>query len=1580
MNRSNIYLLLPATIAFSLCTYASEHIQIPGGEHPKTPWRIEQAKISPHTILERITDLKANLQENDVLFLDIDDTVLTTGRNKYKSPVTPNEKDIEKTLFSLKAKGVIVLYLTARDGRFADRTENHLRSIGIDPSGSIHWQSISSDYFQSSTGVKKLGGAISFRNGIIYAKPRKGVKGRIKGEALVAFLDFFKLNQDVQKKYGEESQRKRVRILDPSKIERLIFVDDLPENNESFVRALSNSSYQHIPRLSYVFKKQPSENRTGHTKPTGRQALNTPKKLYEYAVNPSTVFPDSILHLEYQETLAGGSSGVHIMKDRSGRIFTLKCSPRAGDIDHFKEELVSDLLVLLLSAPAPSFAIYDHRPVDKRLGDEQCPDYKPFYRLAEFIESSTATSVEKISEGLKKRFVIDAYLANWDVVAGRGKNVILGKKDGRLYSVDHGGALRYRARGQLKEESTSWKPDQVSEILSFRDPTKSKEGAQIYEGIKRDALIHQVRELLNNYQTGMVAKELRRLHAVLSIKDFTGLQRMLADRIVSLHQEFSAKDASKPIGIIAETHKQAIKGQSSAGVFLYTDIDGEPYTLLGQRRRHRWWGNFGGKSDIKDRFLSETAARETREESNQLISLLPMELDDHPSHDLYTLDGVYRMYFSPSHYVAAQKFIDALAKPKPHGDEYTDFLWVRVSDLLMAAISIDEAVMEEAQPTVKLKVAVQSLLNKEGNETKRDIILHPPLLKMLRQKPVLQALNNLVHKKPLGAQHTKGFAEEDAYLHQPIALDKSITKMSIKTKWPKVIPGQPICEPTSVNHKIMPLGQTANGDPIQMRTTIIGLQDNSIDKNAKRMIVEEQIVHSPLEDRERLNRAILAHGAVMAEMKSRTARNTYDNRENNSMKNRLLKRPMTQSEVHMKYMLKDRYVHVTDHNEENDIRANLFIFLTEVSKLKDRFAEIVVDEPLTDISHPLIDSLTQAWIQERKAENRGKVIAYHGVDPLIGSLYDIFTELRRQLMIIGFDETVVTRSLDLAFDGLFTMAEFQREQLLEQNASDVKIIDNYGDSYRNKGLSANPFLLGSDGHEGSSSVMYALKSGCKLLNNRHGFLEYIKRYLEVDFNTTDFFKILQNAGELNKRGRLFQFIYEPKIAEDLAYSSRAGGFIVALDKDLNDYKRGYSGVVGLIDNIRHNIDDTLSALGGKPDINDLQLRLFVEPNRTLNPSMVKVKKYWLKRPTEQDILDYEAKLKVFVKQITLQLLNKKTQLLRGTLRSVDATMDGLTPIQRLEKYVGEYSAGEKNHATVPAIGVTNALFHGDAAYFRSNSRALEQMSSLVEARPYINAAGKRLTFSPLEHALKRKHSGLLAVIKDYYNQEAHQQIAAHDLNLVLNAHRTTDTKLAMADFLLRQGAKLDQQRGRLLLDKSLKDREFQLSQILVEGGADDTIIDDKYIDDHDLLNTAVKHRNLWLIKYLRDRFPDLKIDDASIEYAVNGALRPSHFDTIRYLLEEKIIVPSTKLYARFSARYAKNRSDVNIEALGAFFAKIDTVKLADIDQHRGAVNGTVLYVTTDELWRHHKTLKKFIVSKMSKETTKELLSRLNNKK
>ena len=134
------------------------------------------------------------------------------------------------------------------------------------------------------------------------------------------------------------------------------------------------------------------------------------------------------------------------------------------------------------------------------------------------------------------------------------------------------------------------------------------------------------------------------------------------------------------------------KGKTGAGIFHYANIEGDIHFLLGERDDNKGCSNLGGGSD-EGETLDETAARESKEESNGIYAPHPRILKSQPFIDtIVEKKGspfLHRLYFQRIQYISPDVFIQKMNDPnlKAHNKEYTKFYWIKGFDLLSAVIS-----------------------------------------------------------------------------------------------------------------------------------------------------------------------------------------------------------------------------------------------------------------------------------------------------------------------------------------------------------------------------------------------------------------------------------------------------------------------------------------------------------------------------------------------------------------------------------------------------------------------------------------------------------------------------------------------------------------------------------------------------------------------------------------------------------------------------------------------------------------------------------------------------------------------------
>mgnify|MGYP003403702631 CR=1 FL=1 len=96
----------------------------------------------------------------------------------------------------------------------------------------------------------------------------------------------------------------------------------------------------------------------------------------------------------------------------------------------------------------------------------------------------------KQSADVKNGFIADAYLANWDVVGLVYDNIVK-SSDGKMYRIDNGGALTFRAQGQAKEFSPNDIPE-LENMMNLDYPT-----GQVFSGLSMQELKLQAQHLVD---------------------------------------------------------------------------------------------------------------------------------------------------------------------------------------------------------------------------------------------------------------------------------------------------------------------------------------------------------------------------------------------------------------------------------------------------------------------------------------------------------------------------------------------------------------------------------------------------------------------------------------------------------------------------------------------------------------------------------------------------------------------------------------------------------------------------------------------------------------------------------------------------------------------------------------------------------------------------------------------------------------------------------------------------------------------------------------------------------------------------
>lgn len=455
-------------------------------------------------------------------------------------------------------------------------------------------------------------------------------------------------------------------------------------------------------------------------------------------------FPSNLDAFSEIKSLGGGTNSTYqITNPNTKQSFVLKYG---AHLDAIKVEIVCNAIYQILGVPIPKSQVYQEIP--KELAEKlNLSSYLGIFQVSEFlINDSTENDKQIIIETVRQYFMIHALLGNIDVA--KEENFIV--NNNQAFLIDAGANFIYRSLGERRHEG----PFSAGELFSLRDEKHNQRAQQWFSSLSESDLISQLKKIIANNEA--IEKIAWKMVANLAISPEIGelFLQSLSDRLDNLITRFC------PDHHFAKIDKKAYSENTAAGILTYTKKEGEIHILLAERiakhEKRSWWDNFGGKSDIADTYLWETAIREVQEESSQNLRYTRHEIVSSPSHDLITVKEntdffLYRMYIAEHHYVDVDQFKDK---------EHTTYRWIPLQ-LIKQALDQENILFSSEQPTIAITLP----------KTGESIVLYPPLYAMLISKAVADNLNHLLLGKPLLNRHTQSRRD-------------NVTQSSIKeTRW-----------------------------------------------------------------------------------------------------------------------------------------------------------------------------------------------------------------------------------------------------------------------------------------------------------------------------------------------------------------------------------------------------------------------------------------------------------------------------------------------------------------------------------------------------------------------------------------------------------------------------------------------------------------------------------------------------------------------------------------------------------------------------------------------------------------------------
>ena len=137
-----------------------------------------------------------------------------------------------------------------------------------------------------------------------------------------------------------------------------------------------------------------------------------------------------------------------------------------SDPEHVKAEALAGLMYKLAGVPTADTRVINMKDQTALMSD-----------WIKDVEPMTFAEMGKHPD-VRKNFVVDAWLANWDVVGLDADNIVKGPGK-TAYRIDPGGSLTFRAQGKPKDFPATT----VDELESMRNPATAPQASQVFQSL-----------------------------------------------------------------------------------------------------------------------------------------------------------------------------------------------------------------------------------------------------------------------------------------------------------------------------------------------------------------------------------------------------------------------------------------------------------------------------------------------------------------------------------------------------------------------------------------------------------------------------------------------------------------------------------------------------------------------------------------------------------------------------------------------------------------------------------------------------------------------------------------------------------------------------------------------------------------------------------------------------------------------------------------------------------------------------------------------------------------------------------------
>ena len=211
------------------------------------------------------------------------------------------------------------------------------------------------------------------------------------------------------------------------------------------------------------------------------------------AFTAASVIPPNFTNIQNKKiSNLAGSTGAQLYKNSTDTKWVVKSAKKgSGGFEQVKMEALANDIYEAVGIPVPKHKLdvaakslileYIDGPTLKKINTDEMPGE----------ESKGESKYEKAKAELQKGFIIDALIANWDVIGLDEDNIIVPSNGTPAVRIDNGGTFMFKATGGKKPFGKF-----VTEIHTMRSKKNAPEASKIFGSLTDTDIDEQIKTLI----------------------------------------------------------------------------------------------------------------------------------------------------------------------------------------------------------------------------------------------------------------------------------------------------------------------------------------------------------------------------------------------------------------------------------------------------------------------------------------------------------------------------------------------------------------------------------------------------------------------------------------------------------------------------------------------------------------------------------------------------------------------------------------------------------------------------------------------------------------------------------------------------------------------------------------------------------------------------------------------------------------------------------------------------------------------------------------------------------------------------